>query len=979
MATNNPAHSRLAVLAPLALSLFSCATADAQDGTVDRTRPVALAADVPRPASVLGHEVGADFFLASYDEALAYFKVLDRASEEVQLVRVGETSFGLPWYVALISSAENLANLDAHVDRARRLALVEGLDDDAARALAAAGPAIVHIDGGLHSTEAACPQHTIQLAYELCARDDAEVRRIKEDVILVLWFSINPDGQNMVSGWYRRNLGTPFEVASLPWLYQKYVGHDNNRDGYMNNTLEQQVVTRVTLEYWPQVFYNHHQTAPFPARIWIPPFAEPISRNAHPLMWRWVNVFGTRMAAYLEDRGHVGAIHRGTGFDDWYPGFIDHVNSYRNTVSFLTETALYRYATPHFYTLSDFPRDKRELRPESFYSSPWRGGWWRLGDAVRYQIEASMAVLDTASRYRDEVQYNRYQAGRDTIRRYSEGPPYAYLIPREQWDGSSASALVRRLQWNGIRVEETQEAFSTGGLDYPSGAHLVPMDQPFAQLVRELFEVQDYPELRVGENLDLPYDVAGWTLPLQMGVEAVPAMTPLTDDTLSLFEEVPRPESLAVGPATRDVDQGTLWLSHRENASFLALNGAWEDRDAYLASHGGEPGAIALVPRGADAPSAQAISLGRPRVGVFRPWRTSMDAGWTRWLLDTYGAVYDDVRPADVRAGHLDERWDVLVFADMGRGSIVDGHAAGTMPPEFVGGVGEEGLAALRAFVEDGGTLVCFDGSANFAIDLLDLDVSNGLADLTRDEFFCGGSLLQCRVEDPEHPLTMGMPEDPVVMFAGSPAFETGDEFRGTTLMSWPEHGELLRSGFLIGGEQLAGKAAMLEAVHGDGRAVLFGFRPQWRGQTFGTFKLIFNALLYTQAVTAQLPAAEGREADLHADWEAARRDVHVALARLRDASAAWRSGAEDPVTASAVVHGLADALDDRERDVISELADRADATSASLLAEYTTRLDQAVLRCKSRSDAALPDSLAALLATFGLDDLEERIGSALR
>ena len=353
---------------------------------------------IPTPESVLGFEVGADFHLATYDELLTYFQRLDAATDRLQLVEVGRTSNGLPWFVALISSAENLRNVQRHREIALRLADPRTLTDAEARALAREGRAIVHIDGGLHATEVAHAQHTIQLAYDLVTEeDDPEILAIRENVILLLWPSINPDGQNMVAEWYRSNVGTSFEVASLPRLYQKYIGHDNNRDGYMINQIESRVVTRVTREWEPQILYNHHQTAPFPTRIWIPPFAEPISEFVHPLMWRTVNLTGMAMAHALEERSQKGAVHMGTGFDNWYPGFMDHANNFHNVAAFLTETALYRYATPHFYTVSDFPERTQDLRPQSLYASPWQGGWWRIGDAVNYMLTASISVLDVAA------------------------------------------------------------------------------------------------------------------------------------------------------------------------------------------------------------------------------------------------------------------------------------------------------------------------------------------------------------------------------------------------------------------------------------------------------------------------------------------------------------------------------------------------------------------------------------------------------
>ena len=492
-----------------------------------------LAAQIPTPESVLGHRVGADFHLATFEESIDYFARLDAATDRLELREVGRSSFGRPVYIALISSAENLRNLDRHREIAMRLAHPEGLTDAEARALADEGRALVHIDGGLHATEVAHAQHTIQLAYDLVTGDnDPEIRAILDNVILMLWPSINPDGQTMVAEWYRSNVGTPFEVASTPFLYQKYIGHDNNRDGYMINQIESRMATRVVREWEPQILYNHHQSSPFPTRIWIPPFAEPISPHVHPLMWRTVNLIGMAMSQALEERGQKGATHMGTGFDNWYPGFIDHANNFHNVASFLTETGLYRYATPHFYTIQDFPARTRDLRPQSLYSSPWEGGWWRLRDAVDYMLTASVSVLDFAAKYRRDVLYNRYQAGRDVIAEYTEGPPYAYFVPADQDDPVAAVEMLRRLAFNGIEVHQLDEAVTFEGVSHPAGTWVIVMDQPFANFVRQLFAVQDYPDLRQYPEgpPDQPYDVAGWTLPYLMGVRVVEAASPLGDE-----------------------------------------------------------------------------------------------------------------------------------------------------------------------------------------------------------------------------------------------------------------------------------------------------------------------------------------------------------------------------------------------------------------------------------------------------------------
>jgi len=876
-----------------------------------------LTQGVPTPESVFGHAVGADFELISYAESLDYFRQLDASSERLRLRRVGTTSHGRDWYHAIISSPENMANLQRHVGIARRLANAEDADEEVARALAAEGRAIVSIDGGLHSTEAACAQHTVQLAYDLVREDaGAEVERILDEVILVLWFSMNPDGQDMLAEWYERNLGTPFEVSSLPFLYQKYVGHDNNRDGYMNNTSEMRSVSFATLSYAPQVFYNHHQTAPFPARIWIPPFAEPVSSNTHPLMFRSVNLFGTAMAAYLDSHQMPGSIHRGTGFDNWYPGFIDNVNSFRNTVSFLTETALYRYATPKFYTLSDFPSDRRDLRQDVMYASPWQGGWWRIGDAVRYMIGASMSVLDTSSRYREQLLINRWRAGRDTIERFQSGPPYAYVIDQRQWDAGAADRLVEVLGANGLVVHRATEAFELAGREHAVGTRVVRMDQAFARLAKELLEPQSYPEMvqYAGGPPDLPYDVAGWTLPISMHVSVQEARRPLSEETLAALVPLEHnfPDATGIRAPARFAESGAgaaLVLSHRR-ADFAGVVDAAHSAGAsvrwipgeFETPDGPETGALHISGDGLHAVLERARAEGMPvlrteaevpedalsvpatRVGVFRPWQASMDEGWTRWLFDELGLTYESVYNDDVTAGALRERFDVLLIASMGRRTIVDGFQRGTVPPEYAGGVGERGLDELRRFVHQGGTLICFDRAADFALDLLDLDIEDQLDGLDTEEFYCSGSLLGVALEDTSHPLTMGMPEETAAMFDGGSAWETGARFEGRVHARWDADGSPLRSGFLVGADHLRGGACLVEAEYGDGRAVLFGFRPQWRAQSHATFKLILNALSYGQELAAQVAQPRApREPELEA-WGALEAELEGALTALVEA-----------------------------------------------------------------------------------------------
>ena len=875
-------------------------------------------AQVPTPESVLGHKPGDDYFLASYDESLGYFRKLAAAApDRVRLEQVGKTTQGRDWYIALISSPSNLRDLAKYKSIAQKLALVRGLDDASAHALAREGKAIVHIDGGLHATEVAHAQHTIQLAYDLVT--DPAYSKILDDVILVLWFSINPDGQNMVVDWYRSNLGTSYEVSPLPWLWQEYIGHDNNRDGYMNNMIESRVITKAMLDYYPQVMYNHHQTAPFPARIWIPPFAEPVSSNVHPLMWRWTNFFGTSMATYLDEHAMPGAMHRGR-FDDWYPGFVDHVNSFRNTVSFLTETALYRYATPKFYTIDEFPKDKQDLRTEVMYASPWRGGWWRLNDAVRYMLGASMAVLQTSAKYKEDLLYNRYQAGRDIVARYKKEPPFAYVIPRDtQADAPVAGILIEKLMLNGIEVHEASRAVKVNGIEYPAGTWVILMDQPFAALVKDLFEIQKYPELP-----DAPYDVTGWTLPLQMGVETAAVLEPVSADLRAGLKRIAAAPRVNVPPA------------RTQNASFRVINES--------------------LAAGKPVTKLDPIPAKAPRIGVFRPWQSSMDEGWTRWILEDYKFPFVSLYNADIQAGHLKERFDVILFADMPARSITDGYQVGSIPGQYAGGIGAAGIDAIRDFVNSGGTLVALNASTAFAIKELNLPVTNVLADLKPAEFNCPGALLRLESQELKHPLLTGLPKQPIVMFERGPAFETKPGFKGKVLASYAKEGSPLVSGYLLHPEKLQGKAAALDVAYGSGHVVLLGFRPQWRGQSHGTYKFLFNALYYFGNVVPapETPPATNPQAD---QW--------------KTLSAGVKADAEKLVTQNKAFHAARGVKALEESKKLDTMADAFAKDRGTAIDNFKDQTDDRALARKVADYAVQIRKLAGDAKTKELADLE--------
>jgi hypothetical protein len=872
--------------------------------------PVSLFGDsrLPTPESVLGFRPGADYKLATYDQEVSFFKKVAAASKLVKIVEAGNTSQGRPMYFALVSSTDNLGRIDRYREIARRLAHPQGLSDTDARALAREGKAFVHIDGGLHSTEVAGPQHTPQLLYDLVSRAaEPDVKAMLDNVVVMLWPTINPDGHQMVAEWYMQNVGTPYELSGLPRLYQDYVGHDNNRDAYMLNMIESRVLEHTWRQWEPQIIYVHHQSGPFPTRIWLPPFSEPVGIDAPFIMSREVNMIGMAIAKGLEERGQVGATHMGTAFDAWYPGYVDYAPNFKNIAAFWTETALFQYATPHDYAITDFPANMRDLRPQSLYSSPWPPGRWRLRDAVEYMTTASWSVVEFAAKYKDSLLFNRYQAGRDQIALGKKKAPYAYFIPQEQRDPVAAVELLRRVAFGGVRVSQLTAPVVANGETFPVGTWVVPTDQEFAAMAREVLDTQAYPDLRQypGGPPERPYDAAGWSLPLQMGVRVVAASEPLSNESrasmklvgampeakikpttyeaavktdAAAFDSLPGvgfdtdPASAAiVPPPGRVTGSGpVLVVDPAQNNAFKAINRAWQQGATIQASAGPTGVPIRYAIRGL-AESAQddlvktlalqaertlsapGRAIHRPRVGLYQPWTGSMSEGWTRWVLEQYGFAFVLVHPEDF-GSPLGDKIDVLIIADDARVPIAGAPAGGrggppggagrAVRPEYAYQLTASDLQGFEQFVRGGGTVVCLSNASTFAIQQLKLPVRNVVAGLRPEEFFLRGSIVQVTT-DPTHPIMAGMPEQAAVFVDGSPVFETQDGFKGTVLARYDESGSALLSGYLIGETLLHGKAAALDVQLDAGHVVLLGFRPEWRGQPFGAFRVLFNAALY--------------------------------------------------------------------------------------------------------------------------------------
>lgn len=848
--------------------------------------PTALPAQqqLPTPSSSLTFEPGADYRLATYTQITTYFAILAQASDRMLLDTIGWSVRGQPIVLAFISSPDNLRQLEQYRSISARLAQARGLSDGEARALAQEGRAVVWIDAGIHGDEVAPPQSMPLLAYRLVSDESEEMRRIRDQVIALIMPVINPDGADIVADWYARIARTQFQDAPLPVLYHHYVGVDLNRDWYMYTQPEARAAGRVLYHEWfPQITYNQHQSPPFPARIFVPPLAEPVNPNIPPGVIAGTNLVGTAMAKRFEDEGKAGVVSR-VAFDMWWNGGMRSAAYYHNMIALLTETAQNHFANPRFYAPDSLPpflggTNVSSVQPSVFYANPWRGGWWRLRDAVEYNYTASVAVLDIAAKLKEDWLYGIYRLGRAAIEKGQREAPFAYVIPPEQWDRSEATELVRLLRLGGLELQRATERFNAGGTRYPAGSYIAYASQAFRAYLVDLMEKQVYPDLRAypGAPPQPPYDLSGWTLPIQMGVTVKRIDQAFSARTESV-DSVPVPAGGVVGSG-----RAAYLLSHRDNAAVTAVNRllAAGERVAWLATTdagGAPPGAGTFVITGANDTRARIDDLARelgldfvaldrvlrsqlsplrlPRVALYKSWVgdwivrngdwdwiANIGEGWTRWVLERHAFPLDTLHDADIRTRDL-SRYDVLVLPEQEAATIMNGHAPGTMPPGYTGGIGQEGAARIREFVQRGGRLIAIDAAANFAIDLFGLPLRDVTKDIPTTRFFVPGTLFRITV-DTSHPIAYGMPEQGAAFFVRSRGFELtrSDSARISVVARYPED-NLLLSGWALGERAvLGGKAAVLEATVGQGSVVLFGFRPLFRGQPRNTFKLVFNAI----------------------------------------------------------------------------------------------------------------------------------------
>jgi hypothetical protein len=893
------------------------------------------------------YRVGDDYFLANYTQLLEYLDKLAEESDRIKIVEAGKTAEGRPFKIAIITSPENHKNLKRYQDISVKLAKAEGLTDGEARALAVEGKAVVWIDGGLHATEVINSQALFYEAYDLVSGDDPEVLRILDNVITLLVLA-NPDGMDLVSDWYMRESDPQKRNLSIPRLYQKYAGHDNNRDSYIANLVETEIINcQMYIDWIPQVMWNQHQTGPAGSVLFLSPFRDPFNYNHDPLVPLGIDLVGSAIHNRFLAEGKGGAVMRNeASYSTWFNGGDRTTVGFHNQIGLLSE--IIGNPTP-----MDIPLLPQKLLPSGDKPLPiGPRGEWRQNQSIEYITSGTRAILDLAAKLREDFLYRIYRAGKNSIERGSrdhwtltpkriealealyakelkEDPsiaippdtrgrnrgipanfldrlrtpetrdPRGYIVPSNQADFLTATKFINALLKAGIDVHRATKDFEVAGTDYPAGSYVVKAAQAFRPHLRDMFEPQDHPNdfQYPGGPPKPPYDLAGYTLAFQMGIE----FSRILDEFDGPFEKI----SGLIAPPAGKVDRksGTVGylLSHQVNDAFVGTTGLLgNDEQVYwltapFSANGKTyPAGTIYIPSKSTTDgqlqklsqelglSFDAISAGprgdalkiRPvRVGLWDCYGGSMDSGWIRWLFEqAFPFPFEVVYPSTLDAGGLKSKYDVLIFP---AGAIprIDGArdyrqstVPDNIPDEYKNRTGtvtvDKTIPQLRRFVEDGGVLLAIGSSTDIACHF-GLPVVNALAEIkpdgstekfSPDKFFIPGSVLRVKVDNTV-PVAYGIPEDLDLIYRNNPVFRLlpDAKLKGVEPVAWFSGAAPLRSGWAWGQHYLDGGVSVVEATLGKGKVFLFGPEITFRGQSHASFKFLFNSIYYAGAIPVKL------------------------------------------------------------------------------------------------------------------------------
>ena len=674
----------------------------------------ANAQSITQPDKFFGFQLGADRKMARWDKIVEYFHLMEKESGgRMRVINMGPTSEGNPFLMAIITSPANMARLDRIKQINSQISDSRGVSEAEIKKLMAEARPIVVQSMSMHATEIGGAQMAPELVYDELSRKDEEAQRILDNVISIIVPCFNPDGQIMVTDWYRKYVDTPYEGSNPPWLYQKYAGHDNNRDAFQTNIPDSQYMAKILFTEWrPEAYVDHHGMGPYGARIFLPPYAEPVRPMADPLIWRELSWFGAHMAYKEEEQNLSGVFNMGE-YSGWGHFGFHWITPFHNIAGMLTESAAAQLASPLFLhpeQLQGGVRNLPKYEEETVFPNPWKGGWWHLRDIVERQKVSAWATLDLTARNKDTVLWNAYLKGKRQTERGAAGKPGAYVIPAAQHDSLTAQLLVNKLLGQGIEIKQAAKPFSLpSGMTYAAGSFVVSMAQPKMGVIRYLlgrtfFPDNDWTREKDGSPIR-PYDMSTDTMYEYMGVRVDPV-----DDAFDADLKVLTGPLNPAGKISKG-DAGYV-ISGALNESFRAVNQLLAQsvivRRVTKPSQGLKPGDF-VIP---SAPEAALTAIAKETGVEFKPLKSpvtegihdvrklrigmyqrygggNMDEGWTRWTLEHFSFPSVPVLDAEIKKGDLNSKFDVIIFPEDSTATITgDAATPAAAPPAGRGGGG---------------------------------------------------------------------------------------------------------------------------------------------------------------------------------------------------------------------------------------------------------------------------------------------------
>ncbi|MEN8118115.1 MAG: M14 metallopeptidase family protein, partial [Bacteroidota bacterium] len=830
--------------------------------------------------------------LFNYDSLIEYLQKLDEQSPRIAMHEIGESPMGKKMYLMFLSSEENIRNLDKLKTINRELALNPELSDEVIKQYTSEGKVFVLATLSMHSTEVGPSQSAPLIAYEIATTTDERLLNWLDDVVYMIVPSHNPDGMDLVVNHYNQSKDTKYEGGNLPDVYHKYVGHDNNRDFVTLTQSDNRAVARIYNKTWhPQVLVEKHQMGSYGPRYFVPPMHDPIAENIDERVWNWTWIFGSNMAKDMAADGLTG-VSQHYLFDDYWPGSTE-TALWKNVIGLLTECASVQYAKPVYIEKNELRvggKGLGEYKKSINMPVPWEGGWWRLGDIVDYELSSTWSMIKTASIHRNDILVNRNELCKIEVEKGKTLAPAYFVLPGKQHDRTELLGLISLLDEHGVSVYQTNEKIEYNGKLIEQGDYIVPLAQPFRAFIKEVMEKQKFPERHYTPNGEMirPYDITSWSLPLHRGVSVwqidevvdelevsveqvnFPVKTEVeySENTKSVVFPVTNNESFKVVFAALEQGQKVM----RATKSFKIENYSVQKGDFVIPVSGknsdklheifSELTVSPIALSGEVSENVEDIQM--PAIALIETNFHDMDAGWTRYVFDTYHIPFTVVKPGDVSKTEL-EKFDVIVFPDNNKSVLLEGKYKGSsgaynipsLDPQYSKGIGKEGVQKLMKYVNDGGTIVSwglstglFMGAQSIKIsdkvkEEFQLPVSDISSGLQKRGLYAPGSLLNIELKQ-DHPLTLGMQKTAKVFSRGRPVFSTSIPYFDTdrrVIATYPEE-DVLASGYAKNDELLEGKPSMVWVKKGEGQLVLYGFYPQFRASTTGTYKLLFNALL---------------------------------------------------------------------------------------------------------------------------------------